>query len=188
MKRTVRVLWVLLCLFPSAAAFGQGRAGSALTIVNAGPKGELAKLTEGLEVRVVFSEPMVSLGRIPDNLRPAFFKISPAIPGTFRWSGTTILIFTPDPKRPLPYATTYTVTIDTGATALSGRTLARAETFSFTTPTVRLLRTNWYRRGGTVDGRIVVLLQFNQPVRTADVALHLSAALERHDWEPPSFS
>ena len=50
---------------------------------------------------------------------------SPAVPGTFRWSGTTILIFTPDPKRPLPYATRYQVTIDTGADAVSGRKLAK---------------------------------------------------------------
>ncbi len=26
-----------------------------------------------------------------------------------------------------------------------------------------MLRTNWYRRGGTVDGGLVILLRFNQP-------------------------
>src|SRR6185369_5804780 len=80
------------------------------------------------------------------------------------------------------------VTIDRRATSVAGHTLAAPKTFRFTTPTVRLLRTEWYRRGGTVDGAIVVVLRFNQPVRQQDVAAHLSAALEPHDWTAPSFS
>jgi uncharacterized protein YfaS (alpha-2-macroglobulin family) len=156
-----------------------------LTIVNTGPQGALDRLEQANEIRIVFSEPMVTLGRIPNPVTAPFVRITPAIAGTFRWSGTTILIFTPDPKRPLPFATTYEVTVDTSATAVSGRRLARAETFQFTTPAVRLLRTEWYRRGGTVDGAMVVLLRFNQPVRPADVASHLTASLERHDWVAP---
>jgi len=63
--------------------------------------------------------------------------------------------------------------------------LARPKTFQFSTPTVRLLQTEWYRRGDTVDGAMVVLLRFNQPVRSADVAAHLTASLERHTWVAP---
>src|SRR5262245_32123646 len=156
-----------------------------LTVVNTGPQGPLDQLAQANEIRIVFSEPMVTLGRIPDRVTAPFVRITPAIEGTFRWSGTTILIFTPDPKRPLPFATTYEVVVDTGAAAVSGRTLARPVTFTFTTPTVRLLQTNWYRRGGTVDGAVVAVLRFNQPVRAQDVAGHLTASLERHDWDPP---
>lgn len=161
---------------------------SGLTIVSTAPEGEIASLAEANEIRIVFSEPMVNLGRIPSELNPAFFKIAPAAAGTFRWSGTTVLIFTPDPKRPLGYATTYQVTIAAGTPAASGRKLARAVTFSFTTPTVRLLETHWYRRGATVNGRMVLLLRFNQPVRPADVAASLSAALEPHPFEAPVFT
>jgi hypothetical protein len=159
-----------------------------LTVVNSGPQGPLDQLAQANEIRIVFSEPMVTLGRIPDRVTAPFVRITPAIEGMFRWSGTTILIFTPDPKRPLPYATAYTVTVDTSATAVSGRRLARQETFTFTTPTVRLLQTHWYRRGGTVDGALVTLLRFNQPVRPQDVTGHLTASLARHDWNPPSFT
>src|SRR5512133_1499539 len=95
-----------------------------LTVVSAGPTGEVDELKSANEVRVVFSEPMVDLGRIPTPVTVPFFKISPAVPGTFRWSGTTILIFTPDPKRPLRYATRYDVTIAPTAQAQSGRRLA----------------------------------------------------------------
>src|SRR5262245_53128323 len=159
-----------------------------LTIVNTVPAGSLDTLAQTTEIRIVFSEPMVTLGRIPNPVTAPFVRITPAMAGTFRWSGTTILIFTPDPKGPLPYATSYEVTVDGSATAVSGHRLVKAETFRFTTPTVRLLQTNWYRRNGTVDSPMVVLLRFNQPVRPQDVAAHLTAALENHEWNPPAFS
>jgi alpha-2-macroglobulin len=175
----------LICSSGPAAAQGSGASGRPLTVVSAGPSGEVASLAEANEVRVVFSEPMVTLGRIPSPVRAPFFRMSPSAPGTFRWSGTTILIFTPDPKKPLPYATRYDVTIDTGAVAVSGRRLAKAHTFSFTTPTVKLLETHWYRRGGRAGAQMVVLLRFNQRVRPTDVLGHLTATFERHDWAPP---
>src|SRR4029453_4724689 len=100
-----------------------------------------------------FSEPMVTLGKIPEKVAAPFVRITPVINGTFRWSGTTVLIFTP--ARPLPFSTTYEVSIDTTATAGSGRKLAKPVTFRFTTPTVKLETVDWYRRGGAVDGRIV---------------------------------
>ena len=145
----------------------------------------MASLAEANEIRIVFSEPMVALGRIPAVVRPPFVTITPAIPGAFRWSGTTILIFTPDAKTPLPFATRYDVTVDATATAVSGRTLGKPYTFSFTTPTVKLLRTEAYRRGGRADAPFVVLLRFNQPVEPADVAAQLTARFEPHDWEAP---
>src|SRR5262245_43416207 len=184
MNRTaLGCVWGLLCLLASGA-----EAQSALTIANSGPQGEIATLAEANEVRVVFSEPMVTLGRIPATVRAPFFKIVPSVTGTFRWSGTTILIFTPDPKKPLPFATTYQVTIDGSATAISGRKLGQPHSFTFTTPTVRLLRTHWYRRGGTVDDPLVVVLRFNQSVKPSDIAAHLSAALEPHEWHAPVFT
>src|SRR5690349_12371109 len=83
------------------------RAAAPLRIVSAGPTGEVASLEAANEIRVVFSEPMAGLGQVPARLRPAYFHITPAVAGTFRWSGTTILIFTP--ARRLPLATKYDV-------------------------------------------------------------------------------
>ena len=102
MKRIVEVIVLaVLCLHASPADARQlQRSDPGLTVVSTAPEGEVASLAEVNEIRVVFSEPMVALGRIPTDVRPAFFRISPAVPGTFRWSGTTVLIFTPDPKKP----------------------------------------------------------------------------------------
>jgi hypothetical protein len=172
------VLLVLLCSIGAQAP-------PALTVVNVGPQGEIASLDEANEIRIVFSEPMVSLGRIPEQVTAPFVRISPAIAGTWRWSGTTTLILTPDPKRPLPFATRYDVTVTDAATAVSGRKLAAPVSFRFTTPTVKLLQTNFYRRGGTVDTPVVILLRFNQPVRPADISAALSARLRPHEWAVP---
>ena len=186
MLRVVPIVMVVsLFVAPLPARAQAGSTARALTVVSAGPTGEVASLAEANEVRLVFSEPMVTLGRIPSPVRAPFFSISPAVAGTFRWSGTTILVFTPDAKKPLPFATRYTVTVGAGATAVSGRTLARPYTFEFTTPTTKLLQTHWYRRGGKAGAQMVMVLKFNQRVRSADVLAHLTAAFERHDWDAP---
>src|SRR5690242_2719398 len=93
-----------------------------LKIAQAGPEGALSTLAQGNEVRVVFSEPMVALGRIPERVEAPFFRIRPALPGTFRWSGTDTLLFTPRPGE-VPYATRYEVTIDASARSVAGHTL-----------------------------------------------------------------
>ncbi|HUJ14908.1 MAG TPA: MG2 domain-containing protein [Thermoanaerobaculia bacterium] len=175
------LLLIQLLLIPA------GRADEKLTIVKAGPVGEVGSLAEADEIRVVFSEPMVPLGKIPKVVSAPFFHISPAVKGTFRWSGTTTLIFTPDPKTPLPFATKFDVSIDATAKAVSGVTLDRAYGFSFTTPTIRLLNTNWYRKGARFDGPVVVALRFNQPVDAATIGPHLQLRTKEHPFkEPPA--
>ena len=182
-RQLLSIAFLYLFFLPLPAAAQQR---PSLRVVSAGPSGEVASIEEANEVRVVFSEPMTALGQVPARLRPAYFRISPAVAGTFRWSGTTILIFTPAKR--LPLATKYDVTIDATATAISGRKLAAPYTFSFLTPTTRLLRTNWYRPGGRYDAAPLFILHFNQPVRPADVAPHVRAAFQSHDFIPPVIS
>src|SRR6185295_10554964 len=125
------VLALIALLAPSLLSQPQS---PELTVSNSGPSGELQELTQANEIRIIFSEPMVPLGAVPSNPTPAWVRIAPAIKGTYRWSGTAMLLFTPDPKTPLPYATRYLVTIDTTAAAVSGRRLRAPVEFSFTTP------------------------------------------------------
>ncbi len=182
-----RIALVASCLL-SFVAVSRSEAQTRLSVVSVRPAGETSDLGESREITVVFSEPMVALGRIPNPVTAPFFKIQPAVAGTFRWSGTSILIFTPDPKVALPFSTRYTVTIDATATAISGRTLTAPYTVFFTTPTVKLLATNWYRRGNRFDGPVVLGLRFNQPVRAADLLQRLALAYKTHDWTPPAMS
>jgi uncharacterized protein YfaS (alpha-2-macroglobulin family) len=175
MKRRVAALLLLLATTTSALA------ANGLRVVSAGPVGETATLAEANEIRAVFSEPMVVLGRIPDPVAAPFFKISPAVQGKFRWSGTTTLIFTPD--KPLPFATQYTVTIDKSAKAVSGHTLDQPYQWSFSTPTIRLRSTDWYRKK---NGAIVIGLRFNQPVDAQVLLPHLQLRTASHEITLPT--
>src|SRR3954471_15541556 len=176
-----RVIAALALLFACAAT----QAPALLTIIKAGPVGEVANLAEANEIRVVFSEPMVVVGKIPKVLDVPWFHVAPAINGSFRWSGTTTLIFTPDPKTPLPFATKYDVTVDAEARAVSGKTLGKVYRFSFITPTIQLLRTDWYRKGGKWDGGIVIALWFNQPVDAETLASHIKLRTVAHEFKAP---
>lgn len=175
----------LLALWAPALLLSQT---AELSVVNAGPIGEIQQLQDANEIRVVFSEPMVPLGRIPSNPQPDWIRITPAVPGAYRWSGTTTLIFTADPARPLPNATRFRVTISTAAESVSGRRLRAPYEFSFTTPTVRLTSARWMRRGNRFDQPVVLALSFNQSVRPADVEAHLAVRFQPHEWDVPTFS
>ena len=159
-----------------------------LRIVQAGPSGEVAQISDANEIRVIFSEPMVALGRIPSNPTPPWIHITPAVPGSFRWSGTTILVFAPDPATPLPHATRFSVTIDATATSDAGHALGQPFTFTFTTPTVRLTSMRWYRRQDRFDQPAVLVLGFNQRVTPTDVLAHVTARYSPYDWQAPAFS
>src|SRR5262245_12215988 len=185
MRRPTPVLALIPFVLASSLLFSQT---APLSVVSAGPTGEIAQLQDANEVRVIFSEAMVALGRIPSNPTPPWIRITPAIKGTYRWSGTTILIFTPDPATPLPHATQYRVTIDTTATSVAGRRLSAAHEVTFTQPAVRLVSARWMRKGDRFDAPVTLALMFNQRVRASDAVAHVAARFEPHDWDQPSFT
>jgi len=185
MRRTAPGVSLVLVILASVLLFAQS---TPFTVLSYGPTGEINQLQDANEVRVIFSEPMVALGRIPSNPTPPWIHISPAIRGTYRWSGTTILIFTPDPNAAIPYATEYSVTIDAAATSVSGRQLAAPVRFSFTTPTVKMTSARWARQNDRFDAPVALVLRFNQPVRASDVVDHLGVRYEAHPWQAPQFS
>jgi alpha-2-macroglobulin len=159
---------------------------SALRVIDASPRAELNQLSEANEIRIVFSEPMIPLGRTPSSAAPPWITISPAATGTWRWSGTTILIFTPSPT--LPFATRYTITIAATAASDAGRPLGTPYTFTFTTPTVRVQSVRWQRRQGRFDQPVHLALTFNQPVRPADIQQHTIVRYEPHDVDLPTMA
>jgi hypothetical protein len=180
-----RSLFSTLVVCAACAFAATAQAPPALTVLRGGPTGELGELDQANEIRIVFSEPMVALGRIPPRVEAPFVRIEPAVNGTFRWSGTTILIFTPDPGQPLPYATSFKVSIDRTAGAVSGRQLASPYTFTFTTPAMRLLALKSGRVQNRFDRPVLLYLRFNQPVDPQAVLSHVQVRLSPYDWAPP---
>ena len=153
--------------------------------VSVSPSGEVGEISDANEIRIVFSEPMVALGS-PVTGAPTWLSIVPAFAANYYWSGTRTLIVTADPSRPLPYATRYSVRIDGAARSVSGRLLASPHVSTFTTPTVRLLSADWYRKTGRADSPAVIALRFNQPVRQDDVVAHARVRYTPHPWTAPS--
>ena len=175
-----------LCVLLLAASLGVATQSAQLSVASAGPEGEIGQLQDANEVRVQFSEPMVALGRVPSNPTPPWIHLTPAIKGTFRWSGTTLLIFTPDPNTPLPNATRYTVTVDGSAVSDAGRKLGAPYHFAFTTPTLRLTSARWYRRDDRFDRPAVLILHFNQRVKPSDIAGHIVVRYQGHPLDTTS--
>src|SRR3954471_2100956 len=164
-RKSLHALTHRLALLAAVATFAGPSALHAqapLTVVSAGPTGEVASLEQANEIRVRFSEPMIAIGAAPTEVAAPFFTVQPPIAGSFRWAGPTILVFTPNPATRLPLGTNYQVTIAASAAAPSGRRLQQAYTFTFTTPTVRLLSTRWYRNNVNQPAKII--LNFNQPI------------------------
>ncbi len=95
---------------------------------------------------------------------------------------------TADPDTPLPFATNYAVTVAATARSAAGRAIASPYSFNFTTPTVRLLSADWYRKTGRADSPAVIALRFNQPVRPADVLAHTTGRYVQHSWTKPTLS
>ena len=186
MRRVVILMAAVIGLSLSSSSVSTQ--GVELRVLNAGPNAEIVQLQDANEIRVVFSEAMVALGRVPSNPTPSWIRIAPAIKGTYRWSGTTMLVFTPDPASPLPYSTRYTVTIDSTAESVAGRRLSTPYTFGFTTPTVKLTSMRWYRRQGRFDQPVVLMLEFNQRVRPSDIAAHVQLRYQPHEFEPPTLT
>jgi uncharacterized protein YfaS (alpha-2-macroglobulin family) len=173
MHRAAVLLFAVLAAFTALGA-------DPLRIVSAGPVGQTNTLAESNEIRVVFSEPMVVLGRIPQPVTAPYFRMTPAVRGTFRWSGTTTLMFTP--SEPLPYASEFTVAIDRTAKSVAGNTLDQPYKWSFITPTIRLTDTQWYRKA---NGAVVISLLFNQPVDADTILPHLRLRTQGHAIELP---
>ncbi|HEU5162543.1 MAG TPA: MG2 domain-containing protein, partial [Thermoanaerobaculia bacterium] len=165
------ILSLLFLLSLPAAALAQ------LTVVSASPEGELQALEQANEIRIVFSEPMIVIGKVPEPVRPPFIRIEPAIAGNFRWSGTNTLIFRPDPEA-LRYATAFRVTIDSSARSIHGSALKAPYVFTFTTPTIKLRHTRWYEKA---NGAVVFWVSFNQPIDERALLPHVHATLSPHE-------
>ena len=142
-------------------------------VVFAAPKGEVESPSE---ITVVFNRPMRPLelaegATVADGTVNLEVEGRPAaeskVRGTWRWLGTSTLLFAP--QEPLPRATSFKVTVAAGTRALDGSVLAKAYAFSFSTPRPELVRA---LPGEGYEGLPVkpkIELRFNQPIDPKEV-------------------
>lgn len=118
---------------PAAAAVPTPVAGGPVRVLHTAPHGTVATTSQ---VMVVFSRPMVRLGR-PDAV-PAGVRLEPEVEGAWRWLDPSTLVF--ESAGPLRMATRYAVELPAGlASAEGGGALSEAVRWTFTTspPSIR---------------------------------------------------
>jgi uncharacterized protein YfaS (alpha-2-macroglobulin family) len=152
-----------------------------LKILSATPRGSVRQASEAGSVVVIFDHPMASLEALPEGKGPALMKISPDVPGRFRWLGARTLAFTPDPRFAL--ATEFEVTVPAGIFSLDGYRLAEPYSWRFQTARPRLV--SHFPADGQKSLRLdtAILLVFNQPVSDkagAGISL-VAAAADGHE-------
>ena len=101
-----RATTLVVAAILSLAVVSAASQSPSLKIVNVGPLGAIARLDDAGEIRIVFSEPMVALGTVPPGAAPSWIHITPAVAGSYYWSGTKTLIVSHDVSAPPPFATT----------------------------------------------------------------------------------
>jgi len=134
-----------------------------LAVVQYSPEGDLDRVIPGREIVVTFSHPMVPLAALhadPGSIQ-APVRISPDLPGRFRWYGSRSAAFIPD--SPLRPAERYTVTIPAGTRSIDGRVLKKGFQFTFRTPVLEIENSSPYN-GSTFAYKQNFILKFNYEV------------------------
>ena len=139
----------------------------AFAVAFSAPRGE----TRGAsEVTVVFNRPMHALELAGDEATPPVRIVvrgTEASPkGTWRWMGTSAVVFAPETR--LPNATEYVVTVPAGTRALSGEALAAPYESTFSTPRPEIVRLDPSSGDQLVPGQTFEA-RFDQPVEPREV-------------------
>ncbi len=155
-----------------------------LAIPGITPSGErnFAQAESDLEITVRFYEPMIPVAAVGTVATPAI-TIAPPIAGTWRWIDTSLVKFTPATGR-IPMATSFTITVAAGATAVSGARLAAPAVGTFDMPPVMLKNTYLSDR---LRGDAPIVLQFDQDVAPTAIAKFLHVVDAKHHpvaWKP----
>jgi len=137
-----------------------------LRVVAARPTG-LVKHPE--HPTVTFSKPVIALATLDRHHElPAPARLTPDVPGEWRWVGSATLEFVPTAAWPL--STEFQVEVPAGLTALDGSRLAEPFSLRFATPGPQVLGATPREGDRWVEREPRFVLHLNQPV--ADLLAH----------------
>lgn len=100
-----------------------------LRVLRYSPEGDVP-LAPNLSV--TFSQPMISVSSQEEAAANVPVRLSPELPGKWRWIGTNTLLFEPHIR--FPMATRYSATVPAGTRSQNGGQTAGDVTWTFTTP------------------------------------------------------
>ena len=127
---------------------------------------------------ITFNQPMVAVTSHATTVETIPVKLTPAVPGAWRWVGTKTLLFEPKPR--FPMATVYTAEVPAGTTSAVGGKLETAASFTFSTPPVKL-ESSW-PQGSSVGLSPIFFASFDQAIDPAAVLAKAHLEGGRGDW------
>ena len=133
-----------------------------LAVLRFAPEGEIPIAPF---LNVTFNQPMVPLGTLEQlAAEDVPVKLTPAIPGVWKWLGTKTLSFEhrADEIDRFPMATEFTVEIPAGSTSATGGKLAEAVTWTFSTPAPQVV--SFMPSGGPQPTAPLLFVSFNQRI------------------------
>jgi hypothetical protein len=116
---------------------------------------------------LTFNKPVVPLGAAEEEM-PVPATLTPAVAGEWRWIGSSAVEFMP--KAPLPYATSFTVTVKPELAALDGEKMAAPFSFSFASLAPEFSGSSPTLGSPWLDPKEPLTLTFNQPVKNLEKA------------------
>ena len=135
-------------------------------------------------LNVTFNQPMAPLATIEQlNTVDIPVKLTPELPGVWKWVGTKTLIFEykSDDIDRFPKATEFTAEVPVGTESVNGAALAQAVTWTFRTPPPQVRST--YPSSHTpqpVDP--LIYIEFDQRIDPAAVLEHLTITVGRDEY------
>ncbi|MEK7670902.1 MAG: Ig-like domain-containing protein, partial [Bacteroidota bacterium] len=136
-----------------------------LKVIGTFPKGQTEGTNQTRTIIATFNRPMVPLQELPEGDGSGPLTITPSLKGKYRWLGTSTLSFTA--SETLEVATEYRVTIPSGLKASDGSTLAKAVSWTFTTPRPVLVASFPGHNQRWVGLNPAIFLRFSQRMNVA---------------------
>ena len=152
---------------PQSERLPDDGADTPLAVLRYSPEGDVSLAPQ---LSVTFNQPVVPLSSQRELAREeAPVRLSPAVPGRWRWVGTKTLLFEPEVEglSRMPMATEYAVEIPAGTETAGGRKLAQSVSWTFRTPAPTLQEA--HPTDGKFDVEPVLFASFDQRIDPAAV-------------------
>ncbi|MCW5961637.1 MAG: hypothetical protein KIS76_15850 [Pyrinomonadaceae bacterium] len=141
--------------------------GDKLEVLRYSPEGELGLAPD---LSVTFSHPMVAVSSQEEAAQTVPIQLSPASEGKWRWLGTKTLMF--DTTKRFPMATKFTARVPAGTRSVTGQTLDKDVTWTFTTPPPKVEQ--MIPLNQTTRRDAVMFVTFDQAINPAEVIKTIS--------------
>jgi len=144
-----------------------------LQVLRYSPEGDVP-LAPNLSV--TFSQPMISVSSQEEAAANVPVRLSPELPGKWRWIGTNTLLFEPHIR--FPMATRYSATVPAGTRSQNGGQTASDVTWTFTTPPPTI-KQKYPENDNQSNARdTLMFIEFDQRVDPTDVLRNIKVRAE----------